>query len=69
MTVLAPQLLAHLGQLHAYESALVLLVAFGPFVVLGVIVAVMRRRDLAAEQRQQGEQDQERPSASQDAPT
>jgi hypothetical protein len=68
VTVPAPQLLAHLGQLHAYESALVLLIAFGPFVVLGVVVVVMRRRDLAAEQRVQ-EQGQERPSASQDAPT
>ena len=33
----------HLGALHPYEQALTLLVAFGPFVVLGV-VAVRRRR-------------------------
>ena len=39
----------HLGSLHAYETALVLLLAFGPFVALGVIVFVVRRRDLAAE--------------------
>jgi hypothetical protein len=61
---LAPQLLAHLGALHAYEQALVLLIAFGPFVVLGVVVVVMRRRDIAAEQREGQEE-----SASQDAPT
>ena len=34
----------HLGALHAYEQALVLLLAFGPFVVLGVVVAIQRRR-------------------------
>lgn len=65
------QPLAHLGELHAYEQSLVLLIAFGPFVVLGVIVVVMRRRDLAAEQRQEGEPGQQgqEGSASQDAPT
>jgi hypothetical protein len=36
----------HLGDLHAYEQALVLLLAFGPFVVLGVVVYVVRGRDL-----------------------
>ncbi len=39
----------HLGSLHAYEQALVWVLAFGPFVVLGVVVHLMRRRDLAAE--------------------
>ena len=64
MTVLlTAQLLAHLGALHDYEKALVFVIAFGPFVVLGVVVMVMRRRDIAAEQRDGQE------SASQDAPT
>jgi hypothetical protein len=62
--LLTAQLLAHLGALHAYEQALVLLIAFGPFVVLGVVVVVMRRRDIAAEEREA----QDEPS-SQDAPT
>ena len=67
MSVPHPALvLAHLGQLHAYEQALVLLIAFGPFVVLGLLVVVVRRRDVAAEERQRG---QEAPSASHDAPT
>lgn len=39
----------HFGQLHAYEQALVLLVAFGPFLVLGVVVYIVRKRDLAAD--------------------
>ncbi|HYH34869.1 MAG TPA: hypothetical protein VD814_06935 [Nocardioides sp.] len=34
----------HLGALHPYEQALTLLLAFGPFVVLGVVV-LKRRRD------------------------
>ena len=41
-----PHLVAqHLGQLHAYEQLLVLLIAFGPFVVLGVVVWFRRRED------------------------
>jgi hypothetical protein len=39
----------HLGGLHPFERALVILVAFGPFVVLGIVVYVVRRRDVAAE--------------------
>ncbi|HYO41402.1 MAG TPA: hypothetical protein VER39_17295 [Nocardioidaceae bacterium] len=34
----------HLGQLHAHEQLLVLLVAFGPFVVLVAVILVLRRR-------------------------
>jgi hypothetical protein len=67
-----PHVVAHLGELHAYEQWLVLLIAFGPFVVLGAVVVVMRRRDVAAELDQvdrEGQQGQEGPSASQDAPT
>jgi hypothetical protein len=40
----------HLGPLHPFAQALVALVAFGPFVVLGVVVYVVRRRDVAAEE-------------------
>ena len=38
--------LLHLGSLHAYEKVLVALVAFGPFLVLFVLVHVVRRRDV-----------------------
>ena len=41
----------HLGALHPFEQLLVLLVAFGPFVVLAVVVYVVRRRDIADEER------------------
>ena len=35
----------HLGELHAYEQWLVALIAFGPFVVLGIVVYVVRGRE------------------------
>ncbi len=41
-----PELIAqHMGALHAYEQWIVAGIAFGPFVVLGVVIAVVRRRD------------------------
>jgi hypothetical protein len=41
----------HLGALHPVEQLLVALIAFGPFVVLFVVVYVVRRRDVAAEKK------------------
>lgn len=35
----------HLGSMHAYEQALTLLLAFGPFVALAIVIAVRRRQD------------------------
>ena len=47
---MSPEIVAlHLGALHAYEKVLTLLLAFGPFVALGIVVAVRRRQDLAEE--------------------
>jgi hypothetical protein len=43
--------LLHLGALHPVEKGLTLLLAFGPFVVLAVVIAVRRRQDAAAEQQ------------------
>ena len=40
-----PPLPLHLGSLHTYETVLLALLAFGPFVVLVVVVFVIRRRD------------------------
>jgi len=39
----------HLGGLHPFEQALVMTLAFGPFVILAIVVYVVRRRDLAEE--------------------
>ena len=38
----------HLGPLHPVEQALTLLLAFGPFVLLGVVLLVRRRQDARA---------------------
>ena len=38
----------HLGGLHPYEQALIVLLAFGPFVALGLVLAVRRRQDRRA---------------------
>ncbi|VXB93514.1 hypothetical protein [Nocardioides sp. AX2bis] len=37
----------HLGSLHPVEQALTLLLAFGPFLLLGVVIVVRRRQDAA----------------------
>jgi len=34
----------HMGSLHPYEQALTLLLAFGPFLVLGLVIWRQRRR-------------------------
>jgi hypothetical protein len=41
----------HLGAMHPYEQALTLVLAFGPFVVLGAVVLHRRRQDAAEDQR------------------
>lgn len=38
----------HMGSLHPYEHALTLLLAFGPFVVLGLVVWLRRHADETA---------------------
>jgi len=39
----------HLGAMHPFEQALTLVLAFGPFVVLGIVIAVRRRTERASE--------------------
>lgn len=46
----------HLGAMHPFEQALTLALAFGPFVVLGVVIAV-RRRSNRAEERAEAQRD------------
>ena len=40
----------HFGQLHAYETALLMMLAFGPFVVVAFVVTIRGRRDAADEE-------------------
>jgi hypothetical protein len=35
----------HLGALHPMEQALTLVLAFGPFLVLGVVIVLRRRQE------------------------
>jgi hypothetical protein len=44
----------HMGALHPFEQALTLLLAFGPFVVLGVVVWLRRRADDAEDDQSGG---------------
>ena len=41
-----------MGALHPAETALTVALAFGPFVVLGIVVAVRRRQDREPEESQ-----------------
>ena len=54
--------LLHLGALHPVERLLVLLVAFGPFLVLAVVVYVVRRRDIAEEEQENADASGRRPA-------
>ncbi len=45
----------HLGAMHPFELALTLVLAFGPFLVLGVVVW-RRRREEAADDARAGAQ-------------
>ena len=45
----------HLGALHAYETVLLAVIAFGPFVVLAVVVVILRRRADAQDAREGGQ--------------
>jgi len=51
---MVPDLIAmHMGALHPFEKALTLLLAFGPFLVLGSVVAIRRRHESDDETAQQ----------------
>ena len=51
----------HMGALHPVEQALTLVLAFGPFVVLGIVIAHRRRGEgHAAQHEGQDEAQRER---------
>jgi len=53
----------HLGSLHPFEQALTMVLAFGPFVILGIVIAIRRR----AEAREATDDDTGQPEASERA--
>ncbi|GAA1446328.1 hypothetical protein GCM10009641_69650 [Mycobacterium cookii] len=54
----------HMGALHPFEQALTLLLAFGPFVVLGLVVRARRRQDAVEKAREAQAGDEVRPDVS-----
>ena len=42
----------HMGAMHPFEQILTLILAFGPFLVLGIVVVVRRRMDRLEEERE-----------------
>ena len=42
----------HMGAMHPFEQALTLVLAFGPFLLLGIVIAVRRRQDRLEEERE-----------------
>ena len=44
-SVVADLVALHLGGLHPYEKVLTLVLAFGPFIVLGTVIALRRRHE------------------------
>ncbi|WP_182920273.1 hypothetical protein [Nocardioides cavernaquae] len=42
----------HIGSDHPLGMAVLILLAFGPFLLAGAVVFVVRRRDTAAEQQE-----------------
>jgi hypothetical protein len=40
----------HLGALHPVEQAATIALAFGPFVVLGIVIAIRRRAERGEEE-------------------
>lgn len=65
---MSPSIVAlHLGALHPYEKAVTLLLAFGPFVLLGIVVVVRRRHDVAEERAEVERATTERATGAQDA--
>ena len=49
--VFSPAVLQHLGTLHGYETVLVLVIAFGPFLVIAAMLVRERRRSGATGRR------------------
>ena len=42
--MIAQLILGHMGELHAYEQVLVVLLAFGPILLLALTIWIARRR-------------------------
>ncbi len=45
----------HLGAMHPFEQVLTLVLAFGPFLVLGIVIAIRRRMDRLEQERERSD--------------
>jgi hypothetical protein len=45
-------ILLHMGALHPYEKVLTLILAFGPFLLLALVILVRRHQDAREEQEE-----------------
>ena len=61
-------ILLHLGDLHPYEKALTLVLAFGPFLLLALVAVLRGRQDRREEQAEEHAQEPARGSAPGPAP-
>jgi hypothetical protein len=66
--VIAQLVALHLGALHPYEKVLTLVLAFGPFVVLGAVITVRRRHEEAEDDEKAEEAEESREGASRREP-
>ena len=51
----------HLGSLHPVEQALTIVLAFGPFLLLGIVILVRRRQEATEEAAAAGARDEAAP--------
>jgi hypothetical protein len=47
----------HMGALHPVEKVLTLILAFGPFLVLGAVIAVRRRHEALEDAAEEAQRD------------
>jgi len=50
----------HMGSLHPYEQVLTLILAFGPFLVLGAVIVHRRRQDATSDRPAPGSRSADR---------
>lgn len=50
----------HMGALHPVEQVATIVLAFGPFVVLGIVIAIRRRSELAEEREEERKEEEAR---------
>jgi hypothetical protein len=50
-------ILLHMGALHPYEKVATLVLAFGPFLLLGLVIYLRRRQDAREDEDEDAQRD------------